>query len=132
MIDAKRAAVRVALLLAAMHGVTDASRPQPQSPDDRYAQMNSADITIRETTQPIISGQLVGVSNIWERDLPDERGNVAPRLSATLSIVEAASTRSRVERIVVGSVVVLGSDSYRVVRIDRGESAPGSITLRQL
>ena len=94
--------------------------------------MTDTDISIRETTQPTLSGYLVGMSNIWERDLPDEHGVVAPRLSARLSIVDAASGQARHESVVAGSVLALGADRYRVVLIEEGASEPGAITLRKL
>jgi hypothetical protein len=88
--------------------------------------------TIRETTQTEISGHLVGVGNIWERELPDEDGVIAPRLSATLSIFNLASQEERSEKVFAGKVVILGADRYEVVRVEEGETQPGSITLRQL
>jgi hypothetical protein len=93
--------------------------------------MNSEEMTIRETTQPTISGHLVGVSNIWERDLPDRQGVIASRLSATLTILDIATQQTRVEKVFVGSVLSLGADSYCVVNVDPGKSAPGAITLRK-
>jgi hypothetical protein len=94
--------------------------------------MTGDEITIRETTQAQLSGHLVGVGNIWERDLPDDRGVIAPRLSASLSIEEIASREARSEKVFVGSVLSLGADRYAVVNVEEGESEPGSITLRKL
>lgn len=94
--------------------------------------MSSDEMTIQETTQPAISGHLVGVSNIWERSLPDGQGVVASRLSATVTIRDVASQQTRVERVFAGSVLSLGADQYCVVRVEPGKSAPGAITLRKL
>ena len=88
--------------------------------------------TIRETTQTELSGHLVGVGNIWERNLPDESGVIAPRLSATLSIQDLASKAERHERVFAGVNISLGADRYEVVSVAEGQSEPGSITLRQV
>jgi len=93
--------------------------------------MSHDETTIRETTQVMISGHLVGVSNIWERELPDRQGVIAPRLSATATIRDVASQQTRVERVFAGSLLTLGADRYCVVKVDAGESAPGAITLRK-
>jgi hypothetical protein len=94
--------------------------------------MTNADITIRESTQPTLSGHLVGVSNIWERELSDAHGVLASRLSAKLSIVDVGSGRARHESVAMGSVIVLGADRYSVVQVAEGEATPGTITLRRL
>lgn len=94
--------------------------------------MNDDEITIRETTQVRISGHRVGAGNIWERELPDEHGVIAPRLSAVLSIQEIATEQQRHEKVFTGNVVTLGQNRYQVVTIEEGESGPGSITLRRL
>jgi hypothetical protein len=92
----------------------------------------SNEIAIRETTQPTLSEHLVGVSNIWERELPDDAGVIAPRLSANLSILNLASKQSRVEKVFAGSVFLLGTDRYYVVNVEEGKSGPGLITLRKV
>jgi hypothetical protein len=94
--------------------------------------MTSDKMTIRETTQLTISGHLVGVGNIWERDLADDQGVIASRLSANLSIQDLASKQTRVEKVFAGSVLTLGTDRYCVVNVEEGESAPGSISLHKL
>lgn len=93
--------------------------------------MSHEEIRIGETTQPAISGHLVGVSNIWERELPDSHGVIAPRLSATVTIRNMATERSSVEKVIVGSVISLGADRYCVVDIEEGKSTPGAIVLRK-
>lgn len=93
--------------------------------------MSQEEITIRETTQPELSGHLVGVSNIWERDLPDRQGVLASRLSATLTIRDLASRQTRVEKVFAGSEVSLGADRYCVAKVVAGKSEPGAIMLRK-
>jgi hypothetical protein len=93
--------------------------------------MTDNEITIRETAQAEISGHLVGVGNIWERELPDNEGVIALRLSASISILEIASQQERSEKVSAGSVISLGADQYSVVGLEEGQSEPGSITLRQ-
>ncbi|BAZ32087.1 hypothetical protein NIES4074_45890 [Cylindrospermum sp. NIES-4074] len=103
-------------------------------------QMTSNEITIKESTQPTISGHLVGVSNIWERELPDDQGAIAsggrfaiaPRMSASLSIQDIASEQTRAEKVFAGSVLSLGADRYCVVNVEEGNSTPGMITLRKI
>lgn len=84
---------------------------------------------IRETTQPLLSGYLVGVSNIWERDHADGKGGTAPRVAATLSITDPASRETRREDVVAGSIVALGADRYCVVAVEEGQASPGSVSL---
>jgi hypothetical protein len=93
--------------------------------------MDGNEMTIRETTQPMISGHLVGVGNIWERDLPDDRGVIAPRLSATLSIMDLATNQTRHEIVFTGSLLSLGDDTYCVVNVEEGKSELGEIILRK-
>ncbi len=95
--------------------------------------MTSNEIKIGETTQATLSGHRVGVSNIWERDLPDADGNVAPRMSATLSITEVATGKETPDfQVSAGSVVTLGADRYCVVRVEAAPDEPGDIYLRKL
>lgn len=99
------------------------------SPEDS---MVEGEITVRETTQPSLSGHLVGVSNIWERNLPDDHGIVAQRMSAQLSILEVATRATRTEYVAPGSTLTLGQDRYRVISVSEGRTAPGMIVLRKL
>lgn len=92
----------------------------------------SDEITIRETTQPTLSDHLIGVSNIWERELADPTGVIKSRLSASLSISNLASKQIRIEKVFAGSVISLGIDRYCVASVEEGKSTPGSITLRKL
>lgn len=94
--------------------------------------MTSDEITIRETTQPTISGHLVGVGNIWERELPDDKGIIASRLSASLSILDLASEQTRSEKVFTGSIISLNADRYCVVNVEEGIAEPGTITLRKI
>jgi hypothetical protein len=94
--------------------------------------MSNDEVTIQETTQPTISGHRVGVGNIWERDLPDATGAVAPRVSAGLWILDIASDQERYQEVFAGSVLLLGADRYCVVKVEQGVSALGAITLRKI
>jgi hypothetical protein len=134
MIDGRRAPVTVAACaVGSVLAVSAANSGSPASNGVLEAHMtNHHEETIRETTQPTISGHHVGVGNIWERDLPDAAGIVAPHMSATLSIFDPSSGKSRHEKVFVGSVITLGADRYLVVSVEEGEIAPGAITLRKL
>ena len=89
-------------------------------------------LTLRETTNPTLSDHQVGISNIFERDLPDASGVVGPRLSAVLVIFDPATKQSRRETVAADSVVTIGADRYCVVGLQEGKSQPGSISLRKL
>jgi hypothetical protein len=88
------------------------------------------DISIRESTQPVISGYRVGVSNIWERETPDATGTVAPRLTAQVTITDPGGEASSRHEVVAGTVLAFGADRYEVGTIEEGDSSPGAITLR--
>jgi hypothetical protein len=92
--------------------------------------MSEDEITISETAQAEISGHLVGVGNIWERELPDETGAIAARLSARLSIFEIATEAHRHQTVFAGNLIILGEDRYQVVGVEEGDEL-GSITLRR-
>lgn len=94
--------------------------------------VTDSDIFIRETTQPTLSGHAVGVSNIWERELPDAQGRVTSRPAAQLSILDEATRQARTEFVAAGDVLTLGADRYQVVSVSEGRGAPGSIVLRSL
>jgi len=87
---------------------------------------------LRETTQPTLSDCAVGIGNIFERDLPDEHGVVAPRMSAVLVISDRKTGESRREKVFAGSVVSIGGDRYCVVSVEEGETSPGWVTVRKL
>jgi hypothetical protein len=115
---------------------TPPSRPdvvkQQPSCDPQEPAMRGERLNIRETTQPEISNHLVGVANIFERELPDASGTVARRVSAQLVISAPGSDDIRRETVYAGSIVSIGSDRYCVVAVDEGTSAPGSLTLEKL
>ena len=94
--------------------------------------MTEKDMTIRETTQAAISGCLVGVGNIWERELADDKGETANRMSASLSITDVTSRETHVIKVFAGGAFTVGADRYYVVDVREGEKAPGSITIRKL
>jgi hypothetical protein len=87
---------------------------------------------LRETTNPTLSDHQVGISNIFERDLPDASGTVGPRLSAVLVIFDPATKQSRRETVTADSVVTIGHDRYCVVSLEEGKAQPGSISIRKL
>jgi hypothetical protein len=89
-------------------------------------------IAIRESTQALISGYRVGVSNIWERDVADADGVIASRLTAQVTLTDPGLDQSRRLDVAVGSVLFLGDDRYRVVNVVEGISAPGAIALQPL
>jgi hypothetical protein len=91
----------------------------------------SDEIVIQETTVGTISNHAVGVSNIFEREIPNDKGVIASRMSATLSILDIASEQTSREEVFAGSVISLGSDRYCVVNVEYGNSS-GSVTLRKI
>ena len=91
--------------------------------------MSDDELRIRETTQPVLSGYLVGVSNIWERE---PQGGAAGRVAAMLSITDPASRQTRREEVFEGTIVSVGADRYCVVSVEEGKSAPGWITMRKM
>jgi hypothetical protein len=110
-----------------------APSPAPASPAGcTKAPMTDEVHKLRETTNPTLSDHQVGISNIFERDLADATGTVAPRLSAVLVIFDPASKQSRRETVIADSVVTIGRDRYCVVSIEEGTSQPGSISIRKL
>jgi hypothetical protein len=94
--------------------------------------MSGTELSIRETTQQTLSDHLVGVGNIWERELPDKDGVVASRMSASLSITSTATSETRHEKVFAGSLVELGDDTYCVTQVQEGSSGPGMVVLRKI
>jgi hypothetical protein len=90
------------------------------------------DQTYRETTNPTLSNHQVGISNIFERDLPDKSGTVASRLSAILVIFDPNTKQTRRETVIAESEVTIGGDRYCIVKLEEGKSSPGSVTFRKL
>jgi hypothetical protein len=89
-------------------------------------------LKFRETTSNTLSSKDVGISNIFERELPDDTGNVASRLSAVLVIHDPQTDELRRETVFDGSVVSIGADRYCVVSVERGQAGPGWISLRRV
>jgi len=94
--------------------------------------MKEEDRKLRETTVANLSGLRVGTGNVFERDLPDARGVIAPRMSAVLAMFNPQTKQEWHETVIVGSVLALGADRYCVVGIDRGRGSPGWVTVRKL
>jgi hypothetical protein len=86
----------------------------------------------RETTNPTISEYDVGISNIFQRDLANDAGVVAKRLSASLSIHDPKTDSLRHEIVVPGNVVTIGKDRYCIVDVDYGDDAPGSVSMQKV
>jgi len=86
----------------------------------------------RETTQPTLSNFLVGIADIYARDLPDSSGGVASRMSGLLVISDPETRQSREETVIEGSIVTIGADRYCVTRIEEGKHSPGWLSLRKL
>jgi hypothetical protein len=89
-------------------------------------------LKFRETTNNTLSNRDVGVGNIFERKLPDDKGVVADRLSAVVVIHDPKTDEIRRETVFAGSVVSIGDSKYCIVSVERGKDAPGSIALRQV
>jgi hypothetical protein len=94
--------------------------------------VENGETVIQESTQPKIGNYLVGVANIWERDLPDDNGVVASRVSASVTVFDPTTNESHREFVVVGSTLLIGNDRYRVVHIDEGHSDLGAITVSRI
>ena len=94
---------------------------------------SDSDIIIIETTQLKMFHYLVGVSNIWERELPDQQGVIKPRLSANINIFDLDSKESREQEVFSESIIALEGQNYRVVNVNDGtHTRPGSITLQKM
>jgi len=88
--------------------------------------------SIREATSPELAGHDVGVADIFERDLPDLDGGTARRLSAAVVTFDPKTKTELRHTAIVGSVLAIGGENYRVTAIDRGKDAPGWLVLRRL
>jgi hypothetical protein len=112
-----------------------AAAPAPgaaAAPDCQENRMQDEVLRFRETTNPTLSNHQVGISNIFERDLPDAKGVVGPRLSAVLVIFDPATKQSRRETVATGTTVAIGADRYCIVGVEEGKSGPGWVSLRKL
>lgn len=89
-------------------------------------------LKLRQTTQTELSGRHVGVANILERELPDQNGAVASRMSALLNIYDPSTRESAKKTVSAGSVVEIGDDKYCIIHVEQGETSPGWISLRKL
>lgn len=82
-----------------------------------------------QTTQPTISGCLVGIADIYDRPRPDAGNAMQP--SALL--VDACLPAGKDYLVVfIGNVVKLGGDEYCVSDIEIRHDRPGRITLVKL
>ena len=123
-------ALFTALLCFLGSGCRSPEKPVATScPEDR---MENQLLRFRETTNPTLSDREVGISNLFERDLPDASGAIARRVSASLSIYDPATRDEREEIVVAGSEVTIGADRYCVVAIDLPPDEPGWVSFRKL
>jgi hypothetical protein len=117
---------------------TETAGPRPEPAAARCAAgqgdtMKDETITIREGTQPTLSGQLVGVADIWERDLPQ----VGSRMAAKVIITAPGERQGAQQFAYEGLELSIGSDRYCVTKVTEfemtgGTKGPGSIALRKL
>lgn len=89
-------------------------------------------LVFRETTSNQLAQRDVGVSNVFERDLPDAAGATAKRLSAVLVIHDPATDAVARATVFAGSTVLVGAERYCVVTVAKGEGTPGSVSLVKL
>ncbi len=116
----------------------DTAGPRPAPAASRCAagqkdSMKADTITIREGTQPTLSGQLVGVADIWERDLPQ----VGTRMAAKVIITAPGQPQGVQQFAYEGLELPIGGDRYCVEKVTEhevtgGTKGPGSIALRKL
>lgn len=103
------------------------------SPPCAGVQLAGQPESYQEGTNPTISEYDVGISNIFARELPDDAGVVAKRLSASLSIHDPKTDSLRHEIVVPGNIVTIGADRYCVTNVDYGsDPKPGSVELQKL
>jgi len=89
-------------------------------------------LKFRETTSNTLSNKDVGISNIFERDLPDDKGVIASRMSAVLVIHDPVTDEIQRETVFEGKIVSIGGDRYCVVSVEIGKGSPGWLSLRQV
>lgn len=89
-------------------------------------------LTFRETTSNQLAQRDVGVSNVFERELPDASGAVAKRMSAVLVVHDPATDAVVRATVFAGSVVDIGAERFCVVTVALGGDAPGSVSLVKL
>jgi hypothetical protein len=124
-----RRALSAALLLSSLACASQHPRP-PASP---CAGATGKPQQINEPTVGTLSDLSVGVSNILERDLPDDKGVVNPRVSAHLSIWDPTNEQDGNEATVIpGHIVPIGADRYCVEAVEMPRTRPGWIILRKL
>lgn len=73
-----------------------------------------------ETAVCDLSGQRVGVANIYERDFVDSGGQRSKHLSAQLVIFDSTSRGERTEKLFAGNTVNIGADQYCLVQVNEG------------
>jgi hypothetical protein len=86
----------------------------------------------RETTSNTLSSHDVGIADIYERDLLDEKGVSAPRISAVVVVHDPKTDAIQRHTVFAGNVVSIGSDRYCVESVEPGKSSPGWVSFRRL
>jgi len=71
------------------------------------------------------------IHEIWERETPDERGDVRRRMTATVAITNPVTKEEQTLQFFSGSVITLGEDRYTVVNVEEG-ARRGLIALRMI
>ncbi len=107
------------------------SSPAATAPCEKES-MSGDVLKLRESTSNPLSNKDVGISNIIERELPDDQGTVASRVSCVLVIHDPKTDEIQRETVFAGQTVSIGSDRYCVVSVEPGKGAPGWVSLRAL
>jgi hypothetical protein len=115
------------LIIAAAAVAVACARPAPASREEAMAET----IRIQENTQAQVGSHLVGVGNVFEREL-DEGGTRVRRMSARLAVFDPVTEAERAEIVRAGSTLVLGSERFRVSAVDPGSGEVGSVTLQKV
>jgi hypothetical protein len=89
-------------------------------------------LKFKETTNNTLSNKHVGVSNIFERDLPDDKGVIGSRMSAVLVIHDPSTDAIERKTVFAGNIVTFGDDRYCIITVEFGKGSPGWISLRQV
>ena len=130
--------MRLVLVLVAS-GIAFACGPPARAPDGREKTETCAveskvgvPCRIDETTNPQIGTHEVGVSNLFDRELPGPDGVVAMRKGAAISVYDRETKKEEHHKVTIGTVIPIGNTSYRVVAIEYGHVGPGWIILERI
>lgn len=87
-------------------------------------------LRFRATTNQTLSDRQVGISNIFERELPDDTGMVAKVMSAQLTIFDPKTDAIRREYVFAGQTVEIGGGRYKIVSVEEGTDGPGWVSMQ--